>query len=1022
MLNMILLEKYYENPEILHIGCEEPRAYFIPFENEEKAAQRRELSSYFTSLCGQWSFHFYNNITEINDEFWKADYKADDFDTIPVPMNWQMLLDRGYDKPNYTNVNYPYPKDPPFVPDDNPCGAYVRDFEVDEEMAKKQLFLNFEGVDSCFYLWINGKFVGYSQVSHNTSEFDITGFVSKGSNKIAMLVFKWCDGSYLEDQDMWRLSGIFREVYILARNRTAHIKDIDVKTEFNKKLTKCEVLLDLKMSESAVVTYKLVAPDGMTTEQGAVQGNKAAIKIDYPLFWSAEIPQLYKLYLYCQDEVILVDVGLRDVRINSSCVYLNGQKIKMYGVNRHDSHPVYGHYTPYEHMLEDLYILKRHNVNTIRTSHYPNDPRFTQLCDRLGFMVVDEADLETHGMAIKTGRDSADWDLLSVLPQWEKAYVDRAARLYERDKNHPCVVFWSLGNESGAGDNHRAMRKYIKSRNPNAIVHYESSHNVYAQQRKKNFSDISDIESRMYPTPEECIAQMKEVKKKPFFLCEYSHAMGNGPGNLKEYWDLIEACDNFVGGCIWEYTDHSVAVPNENGGVNYYYGGDFGDTPNDGNFCVDGLVYPDRTPHTGLLEAKKIYQPFKALYKGDGKVEIFNKNFFKGLDDIGLKWNIKCNGEQIAAGEISGLMVMPRNTQKFTLFNPSEVSVFGEAYLTLRFFNSKDTLWANSGYECGNCQFKLDTPAAEKIKKQAVGIETLEDERFITITAGDCVYRFDKYFGVLDTITFKNREMIATPIKLNLYRAPTDNDSPHRENWEEDCGVDKLVQKTYKVEIAKSDSGVAIVADVSMAAKKLAPIFRARLTYIIQATGDLLINVNGNIEFIEHTPRLGLIFEMPKENEIFEYFGAGPMESYCDKKNAALIDRYKSTATDNFEHYVRPQENSSHFATKWALVGENYGYGLFLSGYGLDSFSVNASHFTPKMLAETKHDFELSPKEETVVCLDYKQEGIGSGSCGPIASKQYHFNDTSANFTFRLKPVEMDSAQPFELLRESFNF
>lgn len=1017
---MILLEKYYENPEILHIGCEEPRAYFIPFDSEEKAGERREKSPYFTSLCGQWDFRFYKNITEINEVFWEQGYEPQGFDKIPVPMNWQMLLDRDYDKPNYTNVNYPYPKDPPFVPDNNPCGVYLRDFEVSEDMAKKALFLNFEGVDSCFYLWINGKFVGYSQVSHCTSEFDITQFVSAGTNRMAVLVFKWCDGSYLEDQDMWRLSGIFREVYILARERSGHIRDIDVKTSFNKKLTKCDFTADISMRGDGDVNYKLVAPDGMIAAEGSASGNKISEKIEYPLLWSAELPQLYKLYLYCGNEVILINVGFRDIKINSSCVYLNGQKIKMRGVNRHDSHPIYGHYTPYEHMLEDLYILKRFNVNTIRTSHYPNDPRFTGLCDELGFMVVDEADLETHGMCMVAGGwDNAELDYLSSWPQWEKAYVDRAARLYERDKNHPCVVFWSLGNESGAGDNHRAMKKYIKGRNPSAIIHYEGSNNPYGKHRKKNFSDISDVESRMYPSPDECVAQMKEVKKKPFFLCEYCHAMGNGPGNLQEYWDVIEANDNFVGGCIWEYTDHSVAVPDGKGGYKYYYGGDFGDTPNDANFCVDGLVYPDRTPHTGFYEAKKLYQPFEAKYDGKGNVKVFNKNYFKGLDDIGLKWDIKCNGEQIAAGEISGLMVMPRTTQKFALFNSKELSLYGSAYLTLHYFNAKETPWAPAGYECGTEQFELETSQEDKIKKQADGITTVEDERFITVNAGDSVYRFDKYFGLLDTITFKNREMLASPIKMNMWRAPTDNDSPHRQKWIEE-GFENPTQKTYKVDIAKSDSGVAIVADVSFSAPIIAPVLRAKITYIIQATGDLLININGKLNSKEYTPRIGLMFEMPKENEKFEYFGMGPMESYCDKHRAALMDRYVSSASKNFEHYVRPQENSSHYGTKWSIVGEEYGYGMFMCGYGIDSFYVNASHFTPQMLTDTKHDYELVPKDETVVCLDYKQEGIGSGSCGPIASEQYHFSEKDVNFTFRLKPVEMDKAEPFELIKEVF--
>ncbi len=1018
---MIQLEKYYENPHILHINCEEPRAYFIPFDNEANTDKRRENSAYFTSLCGHWDFHFYKNITHINDKFFEADYHAEDFEKIPVPMNWQMLLERNYDKPNYTNVNYPYPKDPPFVPDDNPCGVYIRDFEITEEMAKRQLFLNFEGVDSCFYLWINGSFVGYSQVSHNTSEFDITSFINTGSNRIAVLVFKWCDGSYLEDQDMWRMSGIFREVYILARSRQGFVRDIETKMIFNKKLTRCDFSVDIDTVGDCDVKYKIIAPDNMKTFDGDFTSGSMSLRIDYPLLWSAEIPQLYKMYIYCNDEVILVNIGLREIKINSSCVLLNGQKIKMYGVNRHDSHPVFGHYTPYEHMLEDLFIFKRHNINSIRTSHYPNDPRFTELCDKLGFMVVDEADLETHGMNYVPGEwIPEEGNKLSDSPEWKDAYVDRAKRLYERDKNHPCVIFWSLGNESGAGDNHRAMKKYIKSRNPEAIVHYEGANFDYGSRCKENFSDISDVESRMYPAPEDCSRIMKGARKKPFFLCEYCHAMGNGPGNFREYWDIIEKHDNFVGGCIWEFTDHSVAVPDASGKTKYYYGGDFNDFPNDGNFCVGGLVYPDRTPHTGLLEAKFIYQPFGVLYDGKGNIKIFNKRFFKGLDDIGFNWNIKCNGEVVESGEVSGLMIMPRTTQKFSLFNPKEISLSGEAYLTLSFFNSKDTLWAPAGYECGTWQRKLETGRNELVKAASDEIETLEDERFITVNAGNCVYRFDKYFGVMDTVRYKNREMLASPVKMNLWRAPIDNDRPLVENWRK-CGLDRLIQKTYNVSMTKTNTYAAIIADISYAAKVIEPVFRAKVTYIIQGSGDLLINVKGTLnKYIKNMPRVGLIFEMPEENEKFTYFGCGPMESYIDKNLASKVDIYSSTATDNFEHYVRPQENSTHFGTKWSVIGEEEGYGLFLSGYGIDSFGVNASHFTPGMLTETAHDFELQPKAETVVCMDYKQEGIGSGSCGPISSEKYRFNEKDVNFTFRIKPVDMEEVKPFELLKQTF--
>ncbi|MBQ8574709.1 MAG: DUF4981 domain-containing protein [Clostridia bacterium] len=1020
---MLKLPDYHKSLDVLHYGCEEPRAYFIPYQDEKAAELPRSESKYFHSLCGEWDFRFYSSLVDVEDGFYAEDYEIDShYNKIKVPMNWQMDLDKDYDKPNYTNYSYPIPLDPPHVPDENPCGIYIRDFEVDENMIARDLFLNFEGVDSCFYLWINGKFVGYSQVSHMTSEFKISDFVHVGKNRIAVLVLKWCDGTYLEDQDMWRMSGIFREVYILERSARGRIEDFFIKTELKKKLTRCVIDVDLKIFGDREVDYKLVSPHGEEVAAGESKDGKIKIKFDDPILWSDELPLLYSLYLDVPGETILAKIGIKELVIKHSVLYLNGQKIKIRGVNRHDSHPFLGHATPVDHMLEDLYIMKRHNVNAIRTSHYPNDPRLLEMCDELGFLVVDEADIETHGAGARICRTLKDneldasvthgyWSSLSQNPEWKESYVDRAKRMFERDKNRACVIFWSLGNESGCGDNHRAMRDYIKGRKSDAIIHYEGANYAYTDRAKKKFTDVSDVESWMYPSIDKCkeILESKKRAKKPFYLCEYCHAMGNGPGDLRDYWELIESDDRFVGGCIWEYTDHSVAVSDGKGGYKYTYGGDFNDYPNDANFCVDGLVYPDRTPHTGFKEAKIAYQPFFVSYNGDGSVKIQNRLFFAGLDDIGFKWEIKSDAELIASGDISGLMLMPRESNDFALFNPADYSFKGETYLTLRFVTRTDKPWAKAGYECGLKQFKLDSAPVENLSVTNGTVNVQEDDRYIKITAGENSFVFDKPYGRLETIKHGDVDIITKPVELNFYRAPIDNDIRYTEQWEE-IGIYRLKQKTYSAELKESSAEKAVIkAEIAMGSYIHDPVFRGTITYTFLPDGAVLVNVDGNAtEGIEVLPRIGLQLTMPEGFEEFNFFGYGPHESYIDKNLSTYVDKFCTTVTDNFEHYVRPQENSSHYGTKWAEVRNADGVGLYCTAEDFDSFSVNAQHFTPKMIQDAKHDYELEAMKETVLSLDYKQLSCGSASCGPLSLDKYRLLEKKFDFTFRLFPGKAD--------------
>ena len=512
------IPNYHQSTETLHVGCEKPRAYFVPFPCgcASKNAERGE-STFFKSLCGEWNFKFFKSVNDV------CDLSTEGSDKLTVPMSWQMALGRGYDVPNYTNVNYPIPYDPPFVPDENPCGLYSRKFTVPAAMAGKKIYLNFEGVDSAFYVWVNDEFAAYSQVSHMTSEIDVTSLVHAGENEIKVLVLKWSDGTYLEDQDMWRMSGIFREVYLLFRDET-HIRDIFVHCDLDDSFTDADFTVDIDVTGKATVEWTLDCPCGETISSGKCDVDESG-KIVVPTvknakLWSDEEPNLYTLTLHCGNEYITLPIGARRVEIKDGCVVINGKKVKAKGVNRHDSHHLLGHATPVEHMVRDIMIMKAHNVNMVRTSHYPNDPRFTALCDKYGIYVCDETDLETHG--------ARPWYALSRSPEWEGEYVDRVQRMVERDKNHPCVIFWSLGNESGWGQNHVAMHTWIKSRDTSRIVHYEGAN--YDYNDGKYLRDVTDIESRMYPNPTWCDNYCKNPERdEPLFLCEYSHAMGNGP-------------------------------------------------------------------------------------------------------------------------------------------------------------------------------------------------------------------------------------------------------------------------------------------------------------------------------------------------------------------------------------------------------------------------------------------------------------------------------------------------------------
>ena len=1012
---MIKLPDYHKSLDVLHYGCEAPRAYFVPFESEAACfGERRETSALFKSLNGTWDFKWYPCVSAVTGE--TVPEMPEEHDKLDVPMNWQVALDRGYDVPNYTNVNYPIPVDPPHVPDETPCGLYARTFTVTKDMLNgKSVYLNFEGVDSCFYLWVNGNFAAYSQVSHMTSEINVTEYLTEGRNEIKVLVFKWCDGTYLEDQDMWRMSGIFREVYLLFRDEN-HITDISVKPELNKALDKATVSVSLKTTAKAAVSAKLLSPDGEVI--ATARRNSASPKLEFalenPTLWNPEAPELYQIVFASGNEYIRIPVGIRRIEVENAVIYINGKKAKAKGVNRHDSHPVLGHATPYEHMVEDLMIMKRHNVNTIRTSHYPNDPRFTELCDKYGFFVVDETDLECHGVGIY-----GDHTPLTTDPAWTASYLDRAERMYERDKNHPCIIMWSVGNESGAGLNHKKQVEYFKKMDPSRLVHAEDesrrAKNIELDKAKGKeaevepsfYRDYLDVESNMYTLPADIETRylLNPENKLPFFLCEYCHAMGNGPGDLESYWKMIYKYDSFFGGCIWEFTDHSVGIKQPDGSYHYTYGGDFGDIPNDINFCVDGLVYPDRTPHTGFLEAKQAYCPVyaEAIDLTTGQFKLHNLRFYTSLEDLDLLWSVEVDGKTVQNGSVPHIAAGVG--EDISLIIPYDLTgICGNAYINISFRTNVTYPWAEAGYEVAFNQYALPVSKAEKAKAAVTyPVVIYECDKAVILAAGETEYKICKTCGLIAQITDNGKDMLVSPMRPTIWRAPTDNDRNIKNKWIS-AGFDREETKCYSVSVnSEKDGSATVTAKLSISAKSKWKFLDLTVTYNVNGAGELTVTTVADNRAWVFLPRFGYELVMPENSELYSYFGCGPYESYSDKHLASRMGLFSGKVSENIEHYVYPQENCSHYNTLYASVKSIAGHGLAFEND--ESFTFRASHYSADQLTKAMHDYELTPSAETYVNIDYKQSGIGSNSCGPELVPEHRLDEKHFEFTFTVKPT-----------------
>jgi beta-galactosidase len=978
------LKKYYNDLNIIHIGTESARAYcelYSDRENAKKGNEDRKLS-----LNGDWDFMYFKCADDVPDSFINGDTEG--FDKIPVPSCWQT---QGYDGHQYTNTRYPFPYNPPYVPYENPCGSYVTNFECDGEGKK---YLYFEGVDSCFYVWLNGEFIGYSEVSHSPSEFDITDKIKSGANTLCILVMKWCSGSYLEDQDKFRMSGIFRDVYILTRPEK-HIRDYRITTEISGKI-------NIEVEADIPVTFELYEGN-----KKLYSGNESSITIENPILWNAEQPYLYTLYLITDGEVIKERVGIREIRIEDGIFLLNNKPVKMKGVNRHDSDPVTGYTISREQAKRDLMLMKQHNINALRTSHYPNAPWLMQMCDEYGFYVVDESDIEIHGTAAIYGGSQANtFGLLANNPEWGEAILDRVQRNVIRDKNRTCVCLWSLGNEGGYGVNFEKAGRWVKDYDPSRPTHYESS--MWQMPDHINDTSMLDVVSTMYASYEWIDEYFSETgehvwhtvsserggayeqagewinlsqsslsktekeqlsKVKPYMQCEFMHAMGNGPGGIKEYIDRLYRYDGFFGAFAWEWCDHAILTDDGK----YFYGGDFGEYPHDGNFCVDGLVTPDRKPHTGLLEYKQAIKPF-AVTTYSNIIIVENRYDFLNLADI-LEFSV--NGEKTVFD------VPPRGKKSFPRPNCDK--------LMIKAYYKKDMPWAKKGYEVGFEQFIINDNIPELGDITASGeIIVSEQSRNIIIKAGGIECVFDKALGNFSKIG----DCLTRPVEWNVWRAPTDNDRNIRNEWE-NAGYNREQVYVYDISTEKKENGVKIKchsALIPAAQRKTADI---TAEWVVYAEGTIDMNARIKIdEILPVLPRFGLRIFTGGEN--VKYYGYGPYESYSDKHLCTYLDEFTSAVDDMHEDYIKPQENGSHFGTRYIETDK-------LRVSSDIPFSFNASHYTQEELTEKQHNFELEKCSDTVLCVDYKQNGIGQNSCGPLTREEYRFNEKEFEFRLRIE-------------------
>lgn len=934
-----MLNKYYESTDAVNVL--EPRAYYIPFVKGADAFAPRRESGRYLDLNGKWQVDAYESVLDVPDDFYLHAPKGE----ISVPSCVQYS---GYDHFQYTNVCYPFPFDPPHVPNLNPAFHYQRKLTLNKRAGERQ-YLVFEGVDSCFYLYLNHRFVGFSEVSHRLSEFDVTDFLADGENLLDVLVLKWCLGSYLEDQDKWRFTGIFRDVYLLNRPE-GHVADYKIETKLDG-----TVSFTLLAGTEAEVSF-----EGQTKRVKA--GGKVTFSVKNPVLWSAENPHLYDMTIVYKDEVIGEKVGIRTAEVSGGSFKINGKAVKLMGVNRHDFNCRTGAAVTVENIIEDLTLMKQLNVNAIRTSHYPNMPEFYQLCDRYGFYVMAESDCECHGVHTRNPSPELPprYDEIARDPRFAQGILDRQKCSVMREKNRPSVVIWSLGNESEYGENFAQALRWVKSYDGRP-VHYEGMSNLCG--KDEYYSEPLDVVSRMYVPPQWMKEYLNDAKeRRPFVLCEYCHAMGNGPGDFKEYWELIRSSDRFMGGFVWEWADHGILY----GDRGLRYGGDFGETLHDGNFCMDGIITADRKLTQKSLEMKKIYEPV-SFEKHGNMLKITSRQFFEPV--AGTLTLIYKHLGKVVKEERAAISVAPQGSIEVAL---------QEAHVVIASIAlDRDAGLLKRGHELARAGFTKQTEVRTEKKLTAVDIR--EGGRYVTVVTPSATYRLDKANASLCSIRGKHGEILEAPLVFNLWRAPTDNDRNVVKDWNE-CRYFEVFGEVRATETKKNE--VRFTGRLSSV--RLIPAAAFALTYVFY---DNAVTLKLDYEFDErfsYPPRVGLITKLSRNFDRVRYYGFGPHEAYVDRRLACIKDVYESKVDELMVHYVKPQENGSHCGCEFMEI-TNGKTTLRVE----DVFSFSALPYSPETLTAVKHDWELKPSGGTYLCLDYFMSGVGSNSCGPALLKKY---------------------------------
>lgn len=1027
----------WDNLNVLHRNREQSRAYFVPFGSASEALTfERGLSDRFMLLNGSWHFYYAASPFEVPEGCCAADYDSSGWDRIPVPSHWQL---QGYGRPHYTDLYYPFPVDPPHVPVENPTGVHRRTFAVPADWESRSVFLKFEGVDSAFHVWVNGQQVGYSQGSRLTSEFDVTPYLQSGENVLAVQVYQWSDGTYIEDQDMWYLSGIFRDVYLIAQPKL-HVRDFAVRTELDAAYR--DAVLSVKAvvacpagalpAAGASVALTLLDADGETIAEatqavvGGADGAADAKEIEVlfqldivnPAKWSAERPSLYTLLLTLTGadgtvlETIPSRVGFRSVEVKDGLMLVNGVPIMLHGVNRHDHDPDLGRAVSLQSMVRDIVMMKQHNINAVRTAHYPNDPRFYELCDQYGLYVMDETDLECHGVEL-----IGDASMLSNDPAWQAAYVDRMERMVERDKNHPSIIMWSLGNESGFGCNQEAMSAWCKAADPTRLIHYEGDREA----------KVCDVVSTMYSSVEKLTGLAQKELDKPHIVCEYAHAMGNGPGGLKEYDETFRAYRRLQGGFVWEWVDHGIRRFTEDGREYFAYGGDFGDYPNNGNFVVDGLVSPDRVPSPGLIEYKKVIEPveIKAIDLAKGEIELTSRYDFISLEHLALTWSVVADGEMLQSGRLPLPHIGPRATGTLSVPArlPKRPLPHTDYWLHVELTLAADTVWAKQGHEVAWAQFLLPveavgvalTPAATAAATASASHRCTETAGLLTVEGADFRLGFDKIRGVLQSWQQAGVDLLRRGPKLNLWRAPIDNDMYVVEEWRKGC-LHLMQQRVQAFAWRQTADATVIECDIRFAPPVYDWSIDCSFTYTVSADGRVDIELRGEPQgknLPKALPRLGLTMEIPQQFDRVTWYGRGPGESYADSKLANRVGVYDATVDELYTPYIYPQENGNRTDVRWVALTDKRGIGLFAAG--LPQLEFSAHRYTADDFEQAKHVTDLVQRDFVTLNLDYRQNGLGSNSCGPAQLPAYELTPHAFTFAVKLQPFTKDSVSPVAL-------